>query len=405
MTAQTAHGGYPYRNEIVISPTALFATLALFILHITPKIGTLGALGFLIVGCFLILRQPWRSRDEIVDMWWLLALPGWTVLSVLWSDAPALSLRYGILLTFTFMVAILIARRLSPLNYYKAVFYSFAAVNIISAVLGRERADGLGFLGIFHSKNAMASTASMLLISAAPLFFDRSLPRWLRYSGVAMTLLAALLLVKAQSVGAILASVGALAAAVGIVLLSRTSAWKRFFLLVMMSMLLLLAILLIMANFSHVESWFFHSTGKDVTLTGRTDLWAIAIRQIAERPVLGTGFQAFWIPGQPVAEEIWAQFGIASKSGFHFHNTLLTNAVELGLPFALLQTGIVFWAGYVVIVWAIRDVRAETIFFAAFMIRQFVLSLVEVTYFFQFDPITVITVGAMVYAIRLRRGE
>ncbi len=132
MTAQTAHGGYPYRNEIVISPTALFATLALFILHVTPKIGTLGALGFLIVGCFLILRQPWRSRDEIVDMWWLLALPGWTVLSVLWSDAPALSLRYGILLTFTFMVAILIARRLSPLNYYKAVFYSFAAVNVIS---------------------------------------------------------------------------------------------------------------------------------------------------------------------------------------------------------------------------------------------------------------------------------
>ena len=38
---------------------------------------------------------------------------------------------------------------------------------------------------------------------------------------------------------------------------------------------------------------FLDLTGKDITLTGRTDLWTVALVQISERPLLGVGFQAF----------------------------------------------------------------------------------------------------------------
>jgi O-antigen ligase len=41
--------------------------------------------------------------------------------------------------------------------------------------------------------------------------------------------------------------------------------------------------------------------GKDATLTGRTDIWTAVLRQVAERPVLGHGFGAFWADkGGPV---------------------------------------------------------------------------------------------------------
>ena len=82
---------------------------------------------------------------------------------------------------------------------------------------------------------------------------------------------------------------------------------------------------------------FLDLTGKDITLTGRTDLWAVAFQEIAERPVLGTGFQAFWVQGNPLAEQLWAMFGIGSRAGFHFHNTLISNTVEIGLVGATLQ--------------------------------------------------------------------
>lgn len=39
---------------------------------------------------------------------------------------------------------------------------------------------------------------------------------------------------------------------------------------------------------------FLESTGKETTLTGRTEIWAFALRGIAERPWLGWGFNTFW---------------------------------------------------------------------------------------------------------------
>jgi hypothetical protein len=79
------------------------------------------------------------------------------------------------------------------------------------------------------------------------------------------------------------------------------------------------------------------ATGKDITLTGRTDLWRVGLEQIAERPWLGQGYQAFWQPGNPEAEHLWRAFGIESRTGFHFHNLYLSNAVEIGIPGAALQ--------------------------------------------------------------------
>jgi exopolysaccharide production protein ExoQ len=39
---------------------------------------------------------------------------------------------------------------------------------------------------------------------------------------------------------------------------------------------------------------FSDVTGKDMTLTGRTPLWALVVNKIAERPILGYGYDAFW---------------------------------------------------------------------------------------------------------------
>ena len=45
--------------------------------------------------------------------------------------------------------------------------------------------------------------------------------------------------------------------------------------------------------------------GKDATLTGRTDLWNVAITMIARRPWLGYGYGGFWRGWTGESAEFW----------------------------------------------------------------------------------------------------
>src|SRR6185295_17075285 len=69
---------------------------------------------------------------------------------------------------------------------------------------------------------------------------------------------------------------------------------------------------------------------KDPTLTGRTYLWQRAADLIAEKPVFGKGFSAFWVQGNTDAEGLWRYAHIASRDGFNFHNTFIDLLVQVG---------------------------------------------------------------------------
>jgi exopolysaccharide production protein ExoQ len=67
---------------------------------------------------------------------------------------------------------------------------------------------------------------------------------------------------------------------------------------------------------------------KDPTLTGRTELWPYVIDIIYQEPVLGWGFQAFWIPSNPLAGEISSAVGWVVPEA---HNGVLELLVQIGV--------------------------------------------------------------------------
>ena len=71
--------------------------------------------------------------------------------------------------------------------------------------------------------------------------------------------------------------------------------------------------------------------GKDKTLTGRTYLWDEGIKNGMKTPIVGHGYQAFWVVGRPQAEILWMKFGVPGRSGFHFHDLFIETFVELGV--------------------------------------------------------------------------
>jgi exopolysaccharide production protein ExoQ len=393
------------RVTLTISPTAVVTFCMLLALLFVFQLGSLSALAFLALGMVLVILRPDALLGETVRFGWMYLLPLWCVLTMFWSVYPALSLRYGVQLGLTMVFAATIASRLPPALFVRLVWASFAIAAVASLLFGQVRGDGLGWLGIYGSKNAFAMVAATFMLVSFAFALDVRAARIWRIMGVLGGVLAFILVLLAQSTGALIGSGLAMAAGLAIALIRRFSSGQRLFLGVTAGLALVIALLVLIGMRDTVLAFVLDTTGKDMTLTGRTDLWAVAVDEWRQQPMIGQGYQAFWVPGNPVAEQMWAMFGIATRTGFHFHNTWLSNAVEIGIIGVALQAAVFGTAVTLCLRWALRHPSAESLFLAMFMLRQAVLSMVEVVAFMQFDLISLLTVCAAVYGLRARLAQ
>ena len=382
------------------SPDAILAFLALFGLAFIPLLGSKGALLFLLAGLTLVVSQPGAALAALGQSWMFALMALWCLLSFLWSDHPQLALRYGIQLCLTVLIGAVIVRRLTPTTFVKIVFLTSSLQGIASLLVGRSRADGMGYLGIFASKNALAGAMAILIVVSLAILLDRHLPARWRVSALFGLLLGSVLMVMGNSSGA-LVSTFAIILILGIILfLQRLTPYVRLTVIVLTVVALALVTMLIVTRMDEFARQFLDFTGKDVTLTGRTDLWSVALQQIQMRPLLGVGYQSFWVQGDPLAEQLWAQFGIASRAGFNFHNTLLSNAVEIGLVGVTLQTVPLIMAVFYSLIWVLRSRSAASIFFSLLLFRTMILMWIEVIYFHQFGIEAIAIIAAFCYGRR-----
>ncbi len=384
-----------------LCPNVILTGAALLSLLFVVWFASLAALGFLVAGLALWARQPARAVADLVRFWPIHLMAGWCLLSTFWSNEPAITLRLGIQLALTLLIAVAMATRLAPRTFVLVAFVAFGIAAVASLLFGRVRGDGAGWLGIFGSKNEFAFAMSVMTLLSLALLLDRR-GGWIRLPALLGALLGTFLLIMGQSAGALLTT--AMAGALGLALVTlRHARLAARLLALVLAFLAAMAVALVVVEYRvELAATFLDVTGKDVTLTGRTDLWAEALREIQARPLLGQGFQAVWVPGNPVAEAMWARFGITNRSGFNFHNTWISNAVEIGLIGVGLQLAVFLTTLALVGRWVVATQTAASLFFAMFMARQLATSLVEVVAYFNFNVITILTVVALVYGLRVQ---
>ena len=389
------------RGALRLCPNAILATVALLSLLFLVWFESVAALGFLLSGVALWARQPSRAFTDLARWWPIHLMAGWCILTAFWSNEPGITLRLGIQLALTVAIAVAMAERLSARTFVRVAFVAFGASGVASLLFGQIRSDGAGWLGIFGSKNEFSFAMSVLVLLSLALLLERR-GRWIRVPALAGLLLGAFLLVLGQSAGAMVTT--AFTSGLGLALVALRGAGRSTRILVIALALMAAAALTLVAMEFRAElaEAFLSATGKDVTLTGRTDLWAEAAREIRAHPLLGQGFQAVWLPGNPVAEAMWARFDVPPGSGFNFHNTWISNAVEIGLIGVGLQLAMFLTTLALVTRWVFGAQTAASLFFAMFMIRQVVTSLVEVVAYYNFNAFTILTVVALVYGLRVR---
>jgi exopolysaccharide production protein ExoQ len=372
------------------APSVRWPTLALWIVAcagmtgmlVASVVGSAGAYLFMLLWTLTGIAHAPRVLPLLRRFGPCWALPAFAMASALWSDTTRETLRFAGEYAATTGCAVLAAGLLAPRHLISALAVSLFTTALLALTFGRHSIDPLtgasAFVGVFESKNQLGFFVSLLLLAALALLLDAGQPIVMRLLGIAGLGLGAPLFVMTQSATAQVTAVVALLVLVANVALARLPTAVRARVLAA-GLLTLLPLLLPLAQAEGSPTHaFLGFVGKDATLSGRTRLWAQAEALIAHRPLLGQGFQAFWRHDNPAAEGLWYVFHVQSRHGFHFHNTYLEAAIELGYVGALLWGLTLLATLAATLRWSWRDGSVAASFFVALIACLLLRSLVEV---------------------------
>ncbi len=279
-----------------------------------------------------IMALRWRSLPAFLAAGLpLLALPLFAAASMLWSDVPGMSLRYGMQLVVTALMGIMLGRVLTLRQLLLVVLVGLTVAGLAGLATGRTGAaeDGPVLIGLAGSKNQMGYIALAWLAAGLCVAASRGYGIALRLAGGLAAVPALFMIVQGDSATA-LVSAAVLAVLLGVLALA---SWMgrggRLFALLATGLLAVPAVVALPEIERQAELLRTDVLQKDARLTGRTLLWEEADSLIAQAPVAGHGYKAIWLG--PKGKGLLDRNGQKDGRGFHFHDTFRELRADLGL--------------------------------------------------------------------------
>jgi len=280
-----------------------------------------------------LLACRWRQTLETLlrDRFTLL-LVALVASSYAWSATPDETFAKSIAFIGTTLLGIYLAGRYSKEELLKLLAWAFGGIVCLSFVYaialpkygimgGVHKGD---WRGIYTHKN----TLGRLMVLSVQVFLLRSLqPKRPQSNARTWSLLglagSVMLIGLCTSKGAMINASAVIAATLACLILKR---WSLSILVPSLIGGLTFALgsgVWISQNLEAIADFL----NKDVTLTGRTDIWALTFEKFAERPWLGYGYYGFWQGFDSEAGDIWRIYGWETPNA---HNGLLDIAIQLG---------------------------------------------------------------------------
>lgn len=281
-------------------------------------------------GFLLIALNPVNMIRVLIRQPLLIVLMLIVIGSTMWSIAPDVTTRRSFAVTCTTLGGLALAARYKWAQLAEVVGAAFIVLIVASfAVCLAVPSIGVmtelfpgAWRGLWMEKNALGGLMALgfCLLSAAALLNPQRAKLWWPFAGLA------LVLVLMSTSKTSLASLMVGGAALVFVLIARRSpaagaaiTWTGVTGVVLLGGFVLVA-----------SDVFFALLGKDATLTGRTEIWSAAMRQIEQRPWTGYGYAAVWDN-----KSGWGPFAwITKDAGFqahHAHNSWIEQWLGLGI--------------------------------------------------------------------------
>ena len=255
--------------------------------------------------------------------------------SVLWAFKPEIAfVRFSqqVMIVFSIVVPVMLTARTTDMLRGLFICFAVAAALNVAFVLGRPpitlKFATWGYPGYFSGKNYLGEFAAITLLLSMHEMLHSGLRRTL---GIVFAVVAVALLVASNSKTSMgLALLAPLLAGATLVVRRMTRLSPA---LILISIPISYAILSGLTGFT-INRLSYMLYG-DPTFTGRTIIWDFARSEIARSPLLGWGYQSFWLVG-PDAPSILRAPGWV-KHMPNAHNGYLDTMLETGYAgFALL---------------------------------------------------------------------
>lgn len=397
-----AEGAVVNLAGVKVDLDAVFTFILFVALLFIANLGTLGAAVIsAAVPLYLVARRKKLERVLIARAF-LFIVPAFAVFSTVWSEAPKETLKFAIELGITVLAGVLISSARNQEAVLRAMGLAFLTYIMFSLVSGGTVAVGVGaggsaFSGLTESKNLLADIASTGVLVAIGLTLMAIRSRSWLWVGVGLVTLAAGFhaVTAARSAGALLGLAMGVCGMLALLPLLKVGKAVRAWLTSMVAIVLVVVGLSYRWLAQAMIEWGAQVFDKDPTLTGRTYLWYRAADLIQEKPMLGRGFYAFWLQGNPDAEGLWRYFGIESRGGFTFHNTFVEILVSLGWM-GLIVVGLTLLVGLVVLVrrFVVRP-NLALVFWVGVLLYQLARTPIETIGISPFYFSTVLAFGAL----------
>jgi exopolysaccharide production protein ExoQ len=252
----------------------------------------------------LLVHPHWRRIWTVVARNWPLALLlGWTFLSTLWSVSPADTLRRTIALSLSTAFAVYLGSRFDTLQIVKLLAVALT-IDMVGSVVCAVAFPSIGissdteyagaWRGVFASKNQMGGIMLIACLAFFILYLAERRRTYLLGLGAGF----ALLLLSTSKTPLVIM----IALVPSLTLTSRFFRDSRgFSLLLALSLTIAALVLLVVSVALEPVLAFF---GRDLTFTGRTDIWDLSWQAAQQRYWTGYGYGAFWTGGK-AADNIW----------------------------------------------------------------------------------------------------
>jgi len=379
------------RLFLVMVPTIMLG--ALFTSNLPANIVfVLPALGFLVLTPRrVLLRLPLTPTLIIFCMW--------MSLSLLWSVDASRSL-FLIREDLAPILGIMIVFGILPLEESLKWFVRGIKVMIVITVLVllfvpetrlwiRDGLESEAWRGWFLSKNEMGR--SMLVAFMVLLYLDKT-----RFSRWIFMALAVALLLGSSSATALAGAMFAVGIWFWGLQFRRTRRqWSGMFIFTSV----VLGVFVLLAAFLSA-AFLVELLGRDLSFSGRTDVWVPSLDYVQSRPILGYGYRALF--GSPTQEtlDLWRDLGFKAS---HSHN----GPLEIALGMGLIGLGMFFLVYLSTFTAALRYLKEFDVAVFSFCFMLVMLPVAVVEPVFQGDWFAVLVVCRMLL-LRVRvetRGQ
>jgi O-antigen ligase len=254
----------------------------------------------------------------------ILAYISLVAISMAWSIHPDLTFRRSIGCILSILVAAYLSVRFGEMDRMKVFSFTFALSAIGSllfvAAYPNYGIDSGDWRGLFENKNFLGSImAAAIFVELYLLVLGNWRPIWrLGLLSIYLTLL-----ILSHSLTSLICAALYLAGT-AVYVIGKGDKLASLIVAITLGLPLLLLQLGLWYNADVLLSVF----GKNATLTGRTDLWLATLDLIKQKPLLGWGYMATWVPTDPQTTTIWQKFGWRVPNA---HSAYLDVTFQLGL--------------------------------------------------------------------------